>query len=155
MSRIRLVYLSTVCYGTYETNVKKNCTEAMNWYRLNELKKWLIQKILLLDWPTCNSLASITKPANLLPSINVSARPRQGAVGREGGQWLAADHDGRPLALQLDLAQETRDLGRVHRATLRTRVHHQLKMVWFVKTWKIYWDGISLLSIISEKKATL
>ena len=83
MSRIRLVYLSTVCYGTYETNVKKNCTEAMNWYRLNELKKWLIQKILLLDWPTCNSLAFNHKTSQP-PTFHQCIRPPAAGCSRAG-----------------------------------------------------------------------
>ena len=43
-------------------------------------------------------------------AVNEAAGARLRVIGSKGGQALPADHDGRPLALQLDLAQQARDL---------------------------------------------
>ena len=43
-------------------------------------------------------------------AVNEAAGARLRVISPKGGQALSADHDGRPLALQLDLAQQARDL---------------------------------------------
>lgn len=60
------------------------------------------------------------------PPVDEPARPGRKLEGGETGQRLAGDHDWRTFTLQLDLAQQARDLHGVDGGAFRTRLYHEL-----------------------------
>ena len=54
----------------------------------------------VLLWSDAGEEAALHKPTG----------PGRGVVGKEGGEEAAAGHEGRSLALQLNLTQQARDL---------------------------------------------
>lgn len=64
-------------------------------------------------------------------------------------QRLARDHYWWPLAFQLDLSKQTRDLHSINSGSLRTRLYHQLKIV----VWKF--TNQTCRKTYSEKQNTV
>lgn len=76
-------------------------------------------------------------------TVHKPSCPGRCVEGCKAGERLAGDHEGWPLAFQLNLAEQTRDLHSVDSRTLGSRLHHQLQVVLRELVNQPHWQALS------------